>query len=90
MIEEKFLASEYCKGELEQGLNLRDRGLIEFRAYSIGSFAALLELTNAYTFQELDWTDTEVQQKIVADVENSVEALGGRCAKNTAACWLVG
>jgi hypothetical protein len=91
LIEDKFLASEYCNGELQQGLNLRDRGLIEFRAYSIGSFAAALEQTNAYMFGEVDWNHTDVQQRIVADVEKSVETLGWTLRKehrSVLANWL--
>ena len=79
LIEEKFVASDYCRRELDQGRKLRDQGLIELRAYSLDAlkmFPPGLGRTSVHNFRDIDWTHTDVEQRIVADIEKSVEALG--------------
>jgi hypothetical protein len=96
LIEENFVASTYCRSELDQGLRLRKQGLIEFRAYSLDTlktFPPGLEKNSpsVHNFRYPSWTHTDVEQRIVADVEDSAEALGWALRekeRGTLAGWL--
>jgi hypothetical protein len=94
LIEENFIASEYCRSELAQGKKLFDQGMIEFRAYSLDSlkeFPPELGGTTMHKFRELNWTHSDVEQKIVADVEDSLKARSWVLHeedRDTLAAWL--
>jgi hypothetical protein len=94
LIEESFVASPFCRRELDQGRRLRDQGLVEFRAYSLdtplGTFPSGLAGVSVHNFRA-EWTDTIVEQTIVDDVENSAAALGWALReeeRETLASWL--
>src|SRR5262249_31907001 len=79
LLEEQFAKSEYCAKEVEEGVALRKRGQIELRAYCLDGlkdFPKGLENTSLYSFRDLDWNDSAVEQKIVKDIEASSEAIG--------------
>ena len=95
LIEEKFVESTFCQNELAQGRKLRDQGLVEFRAYSLDTplpnFPAALQHKSVHNFRDTDWTHTDVEQRIVADVEQSAEVLGWALRekdRSTLADWL--
>jgi len=83
LIEENFVESKYCRRELLQGVDLSRRGQIELRAYRLETmknypkeFSKEISSISVHDFREMDWSHTNVEQKIVVDVEKSVEAIG--------------
>jgi hypothetical protein len=78
LIDEKFVESEYCKLELRQALELHKGGSLSLRAYALDPPPAIpdgLKDLSVFLFRELTWPDSEIEQKIINDVEESVGVL---------------
>ena len=91
LIDDHFAESEFCLGELEQGVELRGDGQIELRAYRLDDlkkFPEKISGMSLHEFREGDWSHTDVEQRIVADVKESVEAIGWALRKNERATLL--
>jgi hypothetical protein len=80
LIEEKFLKSRYCLDEGAEGVKLLKQGQIELRAYCLDTLTKRLNeefsSISVHEFRNKDWSHTDVEQKIVADVEQSAKAIG--------------
>lgn len=95
LIEESFLASEYCQRELAQGRELRNQGHIELRAYSLEKLEEHPPELKGISIRNFpaakNWTDPQIEEQVVADVEASADVLGWALRKRdreTLAAWL--
>lgn len=91
LIDDHFAESEFCLAELEQGVELRGNGQIELRAYRLDDlkkFPKEINGKNVHEFRQGDWAHTDVEQKIVADVKESIEAIGWALRKDERATLL--
>jgi hypothetical protein len=79
LIEDRFVRSDYCRDELAHGRDLQEQGKIELRAYRLDTLTTSPEEIGSiavHEFRNMNWSDTNVEQKIVDDVQRSVAAIG--------------
>jgi hypothetical protein len=77
LIDEKYVRSPYCMDELKVAVDLHNQGRLSLRAYALETAPKIPELKglSIHVFRELNWPDSEIEQKIIDDVEVSVSAL---------------
>jgi hypothetical protein len=77
LIEEAFLASNYCQSELQQAVDLHNEGRLSLLAYALEPGPLMPESLKDFSvqrFRHLTWKNSEIEQKIIDDVQASVSA----------------